>query len=115
MELRRISPEGLIELVGTNPLSGFRSPMAGLKWLVKRFRTKTRSSLELEAAAQGAVGTLSRPAESPRCDTCGNSGRVLERIEGKRSRATDKYCDCRMGKELEAIERRPLTAVSRAE
>lgn len=110
IELRRISPEGLLELVRQNPLSGFRSPMAGLKWLVKKFRTKTRSSLEMEAAAQGAVGTLSPPAESPRCETCGNCGRVLERIEGQRPRATDRYCDCRMGKELEALERRPLTA-----
>jgi hypothetical protein len=106
IELRRISPEGLLELVRKNPLSGFRSPMAGLKWLVKKFRTKTRSAAELEAAAQGAVGTLSPPAERPRCEKCGNSGRVLERIEGQRPRATDQYCDCAMGKELEAVERR---------
>jgi helix-turn-helix protein len=110
MELRRVTPEGLLQLVRKNPLSGFRSPMAGLKWLVKRFRTKTRSAPELEAAAQGAVGTLSPPAESPRCEKCGNSGRALERIESQRPRTTDQYCDCRMGKELEAIERRLRTA-----
>ena len=114
MEIRRISAEGLLELVRQNPLSGFRSPMAGLKWLVKKFRTKTRSSLELEAAAQATVVTLSPPAESPRCETCGNSGRVLERIEGQRPRTTDQYCDCRMGKELEAIERRPRAAAAPA-
>jgi hypothetical protein len=45
MELRRVPPEGLLELLRKNPLNGFRSPMAGLKWLVKKFRTKTRFSL----------------------------------------------------------------------
>ena len=106
MELRRVPPEALLELVRENPLGGFRSPMAGLKWLVKKFRTKTRSALELEASTQGAAVILSPPAENPRCETCGNSGRVLERIEGQRPRTTNQYCSCRMGKELEAVERR---------
>lgn len=106
MELRAVTPESLLELVQENPLSGFRSPMAGLKWLVKRFHVKTRSSRDLEAAAEGAAGELTPPAEAPRCRSCNNTGRVLERIEGQRPRATDQYCDCRMGKELEAAEHR---------
>ena len=108
MELRRVPPEGLLELVRQNPLSGFRSPMAGLKWLVKKFRTKTRSSPELETAAKERL--LPQPVEGPRCQTCGNTGRVLERIEGQRPRTTEQYCACRMGKELEAVERRVHTA-----
>jgi hypothetical protein len=91
MERRGITPEELAKLVNENPLAGFRSPMVGLKWLVKKFRTKTRSSPELETEAKAALGILSLPAESPRCEPCGNSGRVLERIEGQRPRMTDQY------------------------
>jgi len=84
--------------------------MAGLKWLIKKFRTKTHSSVELQTEAEAALEILSPPAESPRCEPCGNSGRVLERIEGQRPRMTDQYCNCRMGKELEAVERRQRKA-----
>ena len=31
MELRGITPKGLLELVRGNPLSGFHTPMAGLQ------------------------------------------------------------------------------------
>jgi hypothetical protein len=109
MERRGITPKALAKLVDENPLTGFHSPMAGLKWLVKKFRTKTRSSLELGNEAKRALGILSPPAESPRCEPCGNSGRVLERIEGQRPRMTEQYCDCRMGKELKTVETRKRT------
>ena len=104
MELRGVAPERFVELVRLNPLSGFRSPMAGLKWLVKKFRTKTRSAVDLESAAR-ALSAFSPPVETPRCERCGGSGQVLERIEGQRPRMTGQYCDCRMGKQLEALER----------
>jgi len=110
MERRGITPEALAKLVTENPLAGFHSPMAGLKWLVKKFRAKTRSSLELQNEAKAALGILPPLAESPRCEPCGNSGRVLERIEGQRPRMTEQYCNCRMGKELKAIERRSRPA-----
>lgn len=110
MERRQIAPESLLELVRENQLRGFQSPMAGLKWLIKKFRLKTKSSAVLEAAATVAVGRMSPPAEVPRCERCGGAGRVLERIEGSRPKMTDQYCDCRLGKELEAVESRPRTA-----
>jgi Helix-turn-helix domain len=106
MERRGITSEELAKLVKENPLNGFRSPMAGLKWLVKKFRAKTCSSLELETETIAALGILPPPKESPRCEPCGNTGRVLERIEGQRPRVTDQYCDCRSGKELKTIETR---------
>jgi hypothetical protein len=106
MERRGITPEALLKLTGENPLTGFHSPMAGLKWLVKKFRNKTQSSLELETEIKAALGILPPLKESPRCEPCGNSGRVLERIEGQRPTMTDRYCDCRMGKELKAVEHR---------
>ena len=107
MERRHTTPEALAELVKKNPLAGFDNPVAGLKWLVKRFRFKTRSSLKLETAAQRALGIiLPLTAESVRCETCNNSGRVLERTEGQRPRVTDQYCNCRMGQELESAEHR---------
>ena len=107
MERRGITPEAMVKLVNENSLTGFHTPMAGLKWLVKKFRAKTLSSQELEDRSTLASVILSPPAERPRCETCGNSGRVLEQIEGDRPRATDQYCTCRMGKELESVERRP--------
>jgi helix-turn-helix protein len=104
IELRHISPDALDKLVRENPLTGFHSPMAGLKWLVKKFRTKTRSAVEL---ATGASIAFSSPVETSRCEKCSNTGRILEPVEGElRPRATDQYCDCRMGKEIEAVERR---------
>ncbi len=106
MELRRITPGGLVKLVSKNPLSGFRSAMAGLKWLVKKFRTKTRSAGELKAVAVVAAGTFSPPVVATRCEKCGGSGRILERINGQRPIMTDQYCDCRMGKDLEIVERK---------
>src|SRR5579883_21605 len=109
MELRGVTPEALLRLVNDNPLGGFHSPMAAVKWLVKKFGNKTRSSRELEAANRLAAGTLSPPIEAPRCDRCSNTGRVLDRTEAQRATATEQYCDCRMGKELEAVERRIRT------
>jgi hypothetical protein len=114
MELRSIPSEALAKLVNENPLPGFHTPMAGLKWLVKKFRAKTRTSLEL-ASALGAVGTLSPPTEGPRYEICSGSGHVLERIEGQRPIMTDQYCDCRMGRELAAVDRRVRTATAPAE
>ena len=112
MELRHISPDALVKLVHENPLKGFHSPMAGLKWLVKKFRTKTRSAVDL-ASAVGAQSVPSLPVEAPRCEKCGNTGRILQRIEGEpRPIATDEYCDCRMGREIEAVERRKHTATA---
>ena len=106
VELRQISPDALVKLVHENPLNGFHSPMAGLKWLVKSFRIKTRSAAELDSVA-GARIAPSLPVEAPRCEKCDNTGRILERIEGEpRPTATDQYCDCRMGREIEAVERR---------
>ena len=112
MELRGVTPEGLVKLVHENPLNGFHSAMAGLKWLVKKFRTKTRSALELEAAAARAASRFSAPVENPRCQKCGNTGRILERIEGHQPRMTNQYCDCRMGKDIELVERRKPKAVA---
>jgi hypothetical protein len=109
MELRRITPEGLLKLARENPLSGFRSPMAGLKWLVKKFPAKTRSASEMDSTVRVARA-LSAPVEAPRCERCGNTGRILERIEGQRPRATEQYCDCPMGREIEAVEKRKQTA-----
>jgi hypothetical protein len=110
MELRRVAPEGLLELVRKNPLRGFHSPMAGLKWLVKKFRAKTRLATERDAMAAGTASQCAPPLENPRCEKCGNSGRILERIEGQRPRMTDQYCDCRMGRDLEGVERRKRAA-----
>jgi hypothetical protein len=67
MESRRITPEGLLKLVRENRLSGFRSPMAGLKWLVKKFPAKTRSAAEMESAVRGPRA-FSAPVETPRCE-----------------------------------------------
>ena len=104
MEIRRISPEGLLELVRTNPLSKFDSPMAGLKWLVKRFRGKTRSAADVSVGF-GAGNGLSQ-VDNPRCEKCGNTGRIVERVEGYSPTMTDEYCDCPMGKDLRVAERR---------
>jgi len=114
MELRSVTPGALIELVRQNQLCGFHSPMAGLKWLVKKFRTKTQSAAELEAAAASTAIQCSPPRENPRCEKCGNSGRILDRVEGRRPTITDQYCDCRMGGDLEAVERRQPNAYSEA-
>ena len=103
MELRSVTPRALIELVRQNQPGGFRHPMAGLKWLVKRFRAKTQSAAEREAAART---TALAPRENHRCEKCGNSGRILDRVEGQRPTMTDQYCDCGMGRDLEAVERR---------
>ena len=104
MELRQITPGGLLELERKNPLAGFRSPMAGLKWLLNKFVTKTRSHVEIETAFKAAGPA---PAEVPRCEMCAGSGRVLERTEGERPTTTDQYCDCRLGRDLKRIESRP--------
>jgi hypothetical protein len=108
MQRRHATPEALAELVRKNALTGFRNPMAGLKWLVKKFGIKTRSLLELEAEAQRYLGpgSLPPPEEGTRCETRNNSGRILERVDGGRPRMTDQYCDCRMGKDLKSAERR---------
>ena len=103
MEVRLVSPDELVKLVHANPLSSFHSPMAGLKWLVKRFRAKTRS---------GAGNRLSQVLYSPPCEKCGSTGRIIERVDGCPLRTTDQYCDCRMGKDLEIAERRKDKAVS---
>jgi hypothetical protein len=50
MELKQISAEDLVVLVRANPLGRFDSPMAGLKWLVKEFKRKAKSMVEMEAA-----------------------------------------------------------------
>jgi len=112
MELRCVTPEGLLELVRENPLSGFHSSMAGLKWLVKKFRAKTRAAAEREAAK---VGAASQSTSTQRCEKCANLGRVLERIEGQRPTMTDQYCDCPMGKKLKTIEQRNHTEVIRVD
>jgi hypothetical protein len=111
IELRGITPEHFVELVCRNPLSGFHTPMAGLKWLVKKFRTKTLSAVELASEA-GATSPFLASVETPRCEKCGNTGRLLERVDGERPRVTDQYCDCRMGKEVLAVERRKPTATA---
>ena len=113
MELSGIAPERLLELVNENPLHRFASPMAGLKWLVKNFRTKSQSAVELGSEA-GATSRFLAPVESPRCERCDNAGRVLERVEGERPRMTGEYCDCRMGNDLLAVERRKHAATTRA-
>ena len=110
MELRGITPEALLDLESENPLTGFRSPMAGLKWLVRKFRAKTRTLSKTEAATQGTAGLLPSPVDSPRCEVCGGSGQVLERIEGQRPKLTDLYCQCRTGRELEVVRRRLRSA-----
>jgi hypothetical protein len=63
MELRCITFESFIKLLHENSLERFHSPMAGLKWLVKKFGAKTRSARE-HASAGPAVRP---PVESPRC------------------------------------------------
>ncbi|MBZ5609773.1 MAG: helix-turn-helix domain-containing protein [Acidobacteriia bacterium] len=109
MELRCITADALLKLVHENPLRGFRSPMAGLKWLAKKFRTKTKSAAHLESEVQRRHPRA--PNEIPRCEKCQNTGRVLECVQGEqRPRATEQYCDCQMGKELEAVERRKKKA-----
>lgn len=74
--------------------------MAGLKWLVKNYRPKTLTAgnIEKQIAQTGIFRGIAPPAEAPRCEKCHNSGRVLERIP--------EYCDCRMGKDLKAVELR---------
>ena len=109
MELRRITPEALLQTLDENPLQGFASPMAGLKWLVKQFQKKTESAADLESKARSRYGCLP-VVETTRCEKCGASGRVLEHVPGEqRPRATEEYCDCRMGKELEVFEKRKRT------
>ena len=83
MELRNITADALFEMVRTNPLDGFRSPMAGLKWLVKKFCSKTQLGSASEKAA-GIAGRLPAKIEAPRCEKCANSGRILEYLEGVR-------------------------------
>jgi hypothetical protein len=112
MELSGIAPERLLELVDENPLHGFVNPMAGLKWLVKNFRTKSQSAVELESAAE-PVRRFMAPVEGPRCERCDGTGRVLERTGGERPRLTDQYCDCPMGKDLRSVEGRKPTAMAR--
>jgi len=110
MELLCIAPDALLKLVRENPLKGFRSPMAGLKWLVKRFRTKTKSAEHLESEARRRH-TCAPAVETPRCDKCANTGRVLEQGEGEqRPKVTDEYCGCQMGRDLEAVEKRKENA-----
>jgi hypothetical protein len=105
MEIRRVSPATLVELVRRNPLAGFRTPMAGLKWLLKRAGTKTRSAKEIESAAQVATARLT-PRENERCQLCRNTGRVIQQDQGGQPATTDQYCQCRMGKDLERVESR---------
>lgn len=106
MEQRNITPEALLELARSNPLAGFDNPMAGLKWLVKRFRSKTQTAESIESAVRRQY-VFERPFDNARCEKCANTGLVLERTEGEaRPRVTDQYCDCAMGKDLKAVEKR---------
>ena len=110
MELRCITPDELLKLERENPLGGFQSPMAGLKWLVKKFGTKTKSAAHFDSEVRRRYACVPS-VETPRCEKCENTGRVLERVEGEqRPKMTDQYCDCQMGKELEAVEKRKKTA-----
>jgi hypothetical protein len=112
-ELRGVEIATLVELLRQNPLCGFKSPMAGLKWLVKNSEAKARSTAEAEFAAHAVLpGLLS--VELPRCIRCGNSGWVLERREGERPLATNQHCDCTMGRDVEAVERRRVTSAATA-
>src|ERR1041385_3588629 len=97
------------------PWLGFSAPWAARKWLVRKFRAKTQSAREREAMAVGTAIQCAPPLENPRCEKCGNSGRILERIEGQRPRMTDQYCDCRMAKDLEGVERRKQAAAGPAD
>jgi hypothetical protein len=114
MELRGITPDALLQLVHANPLKRFYNPMAGLKWLVKKFQAKTHSAGDLEVAT-GCRGGSSGSMENPRCQTCGNSGRILRHVEGEsRPRVTSEYCSCQMGKDLQAVEKRKQKATARS-
>ena len=44
--------------------------------------------------------------ETPRCAKCNGGGYLLELIEGQRPLQTGEFCDCKLGKDLAAIERR---------
>jgi len=111
MELRQIAPDGLAKLVRENPLNGFHTPMAGLKWLVKKFRNKTQSAADLAAGTAGLQSAPSIPAEVPRCEKCCNTGRIFQCLGGE-LRPTDQYCDCPMGRDIAAVERRKDNATA---
>lgn len=66
MELRNVGVGELLKLVDDNPLNGFaKGPMAGLKWLVKKFGTKAAK------AAAAPVRDLVVP-EAEKCPECGS-------------------------------------------
>jgi hypothetical protein len=112
MELRGITPDALLQLVHANPVKRFHNPMAGLKWLVKKFQAKTHSAGDLEAVTV-CRGASSRPMENPRCEACSNSGRILLHVEGgSRPRVTSEYCNCQMGKDLQVVEKRKQKATA---
>jgi hypothetical protein len=112
-ELRGVEIETLAELLRQNPLGGFKSPMAGLKWLVKNAKAKSCSAAEAEHDAGVLLARLT-PEQLQPCARCGNTGWVLDRREGERPVATNCICGCRMGKELEAVERRKALATASA-
>jgi hypothetical protein len=99
METRGITPEELLKLSRDN--TAFRTPMAGLKWLVKNFQSKNKSKDDLENQLRSQNG-FHQVKERPRCDVCSNTGRL----------AQGGYCECGMGKDLQRVERRvrPIVA-----
>ena len=51
MELRNVTPETLLKLIDENPLTGFDTPIAGLKWLLKQAKAKTNAAAPVPAGA----------------------------------------------------------------
>lgn len=89
MGIRGITAEQLLKLAKENPPEGFtnRGPVAGLKWLVKWYHSKTQSAEEREAELQTLRPLVypEPPKFSPSCTVCKDG--VLE----------DGFCSCKAG------------------
>ena len=78
LELRRSTPDALLELVRKNPLNGFKTPMAGLKWLVKKLRAKTQSAAEREAMRVSVYGLTLKTRSAKHVATLGVSSNTYQ-------------------------------------